>query len=63
LLLKATQASLFDFLDRLLSWPRLIEIDRLTITSSPSHDYPLRANIVVSRVVLRPRPAAHRKGG
>ena len=48
------QASLTEFLDRLLAWPRLIEIERLRINPSPNREYPLRAFLVINKVLLRP---------
>ena len=48
----ATQDSLMQFLDRLLAWPRLVEIDRLRIGMGPSKELPLRGELLVNRVVL-----------
>ena len=50
----ATQEKLLAFLDRLLSQPLLVELDRLRISATTSKDYPLRANLLVNRVVVRP---------
>jgi Tfp pilus assembly protein PilO len=54
----ATQEALVEFLDRLLVWPRLIEIERLRIAPSPSREYPLRASLVIHKVVIRGQAAA-----
>ncbi|GEM_PF-1701483 len=52
-----TQDELLNFLDRLLAWPRLIEIERLRISASPSKEYPLRASLVVSKLIVRAQAA------
>ena len=57
----ATQDSLLEFLDQLFAWPRLIELERLIISASPSKEYPLRASLTVNKVILRPA-SAHREG-
>jgi hypothetical protein len=49
----ASQEALFEFLDRLLAWPRLIELERLRIGASPSREFPLRASIVVHKLAIR----------
>lgn len=54
----ATQEALLEFLDRLFAWPRLIEIERLRIAASPSREYPLRASLVVQKVLVRSGAAA-----
>jgi hypothetical protein len=46
------QAVLMEFLDRLLAWPRMIEIERLRIGPSPSREYPLRAFLVINKLLL-----------
>ncbi len=48
----ATQDSLMQFLDRLLAWPRLVEIDRLRLGMGPSKELPLRGELLVNRVIL-----------
>lgn len=55
LTIDATQEALLAFLDRLLTQPSLIELDRLRISATTSKEYPLRAILVVNRVVVRPQ--------
>lgn len=47
------QGGILDFLDRLLNSPDLIEVDRLRFSTSASRDLPLRATLVVTKIVLR----------
>jgi len=51
---EATQEALLAFLDRLLSHPALIELDRLRISATVSSERLLRANVLVTKVVVRP---------
>lgn len=51
--LQATQAQLFAFLDALLTMPRLIEVERLQISSAPGQADILRAYLVIEQVTLR----------
>ncbi len=53
----ATQDALFGFLDRLLSSPNLIELDRLRISTTASKDAPLRAILVINKIVLKQNPS------
>ncbi len=50
----ATQEALLAFLDGLLSRPSLIELERLRIAATSSQDSPLRATLLVNKVVIRP---------
>ena len=52
--LDGTQSAVLGFLDRLLSWPRLIVFERIRLSTSASSDQPLRANVILSVFVLRP---------
>ena len=52
--LDGSQAAVLGFLDRLLSWPRLIIFDRIRLSSAASAERPLRANVIMSVSVLRP---------
>ena len=47
------QAGILEFLDRLLSSPDLVEVDRLRLSSTASRDFPLRAALVVTKIVFR----------
>ena len=51
---EAAQPALFAFLDRLFSQASLIELERLKISTTPSADHPLRATLVVNKVLIRP---------
>ena len=50
----ATQQALLAFLDRLLGWSNLVEIERLRISATASSDYPIKANLVIDRVIVKP---------
>jgi hypothetical protein len=50
---EATQEKLLAFLDRLFAHPSLIELDRLRISASASKAYPLKATLLVNKVVIR----------
>ena len=50
---EGVQGSLLAFLDALLSMPRLIAVERLRISSVPTKDHVLRANLVVQKLALR----------
>ena len=47
------QGNLLAFLDALLTMPRLMAIERLRISSVPTKDHVLRANLVVQKLTLR----------
>ena len=49
---EATQGSLLAFLDRLFSSPSLFELERVRISTAASAEYPLRATLVVNKVVI-----------
>ena len=51
--LEGSQAGLMTFLDSLLGMPRLLLIERLRISSVPSRQSVLRANLVIQRLFLR----------
>lgn len=48
-----TQENVLAFLDSLLKQPSLLEIDRLRLSSSSSKDYPLRASLIVNKIIVR----------
>lgn len=50
----ATQEALLEFLDRVLSWSGLIELDRMRLSATASQEYPLKGQFTLSRVVVRP---------
>jgi len=50
----ATQDALLNFLDRVFAWPALVEVVRLRISTTVSKERPLRALLVLNRVVLLP---------
>lgn len=52
--LDSTQDALLAFLDRVLTAPALLELDRLQISATASNDALLRAHLTVSRVLIRP---------
>lgn len=52
--LEGPQAALLAFLDRMLSTPSLLQLDRVHITAASSKDSRLRANLVVTRLLLHP---------
>lgn len=52
--LDSSQEALLAFLDRLLTAPSLLEVDRLQISATASKEFPLRAHLTVSRVLVRP---------
>lgn len=49
----ATQEALLAFLDRLLTRSSLIELDRLRIAATASTESPLRATLLINKVVVR----------
>ena len=49
---EATQGSLLAFLDRLFASSSLCELERLRIATAASAEYPLRATLVVSKVII-----------
>lgn len=49
------QEHMMTFLDGLLAMPRLMSIERLRISSLPSKPEFLRANLIVQRLILRPK--------
>ena len=49
----ATQESLLSFLDQLLRKSWLVELERFRITTTASNDYPLRAALLLTKIVLR----------
>ncbi len=51
---QATQEALLAFLDQLFTHPSLLELERLRISTSISADAPLRANLVVTKVLVPP---------
>lgn len=52
--LDSTQEVLLAFLDRVLTAPTLLELDRLQISAMASKDSPLRTHLTVSRVLIQP---------
>jgi len=50
----ATQQALLAFLDQLLTRTSLIELERLRISTTVSKEYPLRATLLVNKVVVHP---------
>ncbi len=50
----ATQEELLAFLDRVLSWSGLIELDRMRLSATASQESPLKGQFSLSRVVVRP---------
>lgn len=50
----APQAALWVFLDRLFATASLIDVERLRISTTASKDAPLRATLVVNRIIVRP---------
>lgn len=53
--LDATQEALLTFLDRLLAQPVLMELDTVRISATTSKESPLRATLLVNRVVMAHR--------
>lgn len=51
---QTTQDALLAFLDQLLTQPALIELERLRISTAVSAEAPLRANLVVTKVLVPP---------
>ena len=51
--LDATQEAIFEFVDRLLAAPSLLELTRVRISSTTSKTAPVRAILLVSQLVLR----------
>lgn len=51
--LEGTQNAVLAFLDRLLSHPSLIELERLRLSGTVSTTRPLKANLVVTKVLVR----------
>jgi len=51
----ATQDRLLAFLDLLLKQPSLYEIDRIRISTSASKEFPLRAALIVNKLIVRTR--------
>ena len=49
----ATQESLLSFLDQLLMKPWLVELERFRITTTSSSAYPLRASLLLNKIILR----------
>jgi len=47
------QEKLLTFLDALLSLPRLVAIDRLRISSIPTKEQQLRANLLIQQLTIR----------
>ena len=52
--LEGSQPDLLAFLDSLLQMPRLIAIDRLRLSTTPSREGILRANLVLHKLSLSP---------
>ena len=50
---ESSQEQLLAFLDQLLAHPSLLELDRLRISSTASKDHPLKADCVISKVVIK----------
>ena len=50
----ATQEELLGFLDRVLSWSGLIELDRMRVSATSSKEHPLKGQFTLSRVVVHP---------
>ena len=50
----ATQEQLLAFLDRVLSWSGLIDLDRMRLSATASKEYPLKGQFSLSRVVVHP---------
>lgn len=50
--LEATQQGVMTFLDRLFALPSLVELERLQVAASASPEYPLKANLLVSKHAL-----------
>ena len=48
----ATQAELLAFLDRVFAHPSLVEVERLRIAPTASPESPLRATLIVNKVIL-----------
>lgn len=51
---QGTQEAILAFLDQLLTSPAPVELERLRIFSSSSLEAPLRANLVVTKVLVPP---------
>ena len=51
--LDATQEAIFEFVDRLLASPSVLELTRLRISSTASKTAPVRAILLISQLVLR----------
>jgi hypothetical protein len=49
----ATQAELLAFLDRVFAHPSLVELERLRIAPTASPESPLRATLVVNKVIIQ----------
>ncbi len=50
----ATQEQLLAFLDRVLSGPGLIEVDRMRLAATASTEHPLKGQFTLSRVAVHP---------
>ena len=50
---EATQQDLLAFLDRLLASASLLELERLRISTTASKDHPLKATLLVNKVIVR----------
>jgi Tfp pilus assembly protein PilO len=50
---EGSQQGVFEFLDAILSMPKLIQIERLRIASVPSREQLLRANLVIQKLTPR----------
>ena len=50
----ASQEALLAFLDRILALPRLIRLERVRLASSASKDYPIRATLLLEKVLPAP---------
>lgn len=49
-----TQAAILGFLERLLTSPSLVEVERFRLSTTTSSDRPVQASLVVTKVTLRP---------
>lgn len=50
---EAPQDGLLAFLDRLLTAPSLIELERLSLSATPAKDHSLKATLLVHKIVVR----------
>ena len=48
----STQEAILAFLDRLLASPSLVELDRLRLSTTASKDAPIKATLIINKVVV-----------